>query len=263
MIRYRPFASPPTVVGLAEPLPRALLAILIAGCVAVATPAALAQTTWYVDDNAPADPGPGDPTISDPAEDGSAEHPFDAIQEGIDAAVDGDTVLVQDGTYAGAGNKDLDYGGKAITVRSANGPETCVIDCENDGRGVYFDGGETAASILEGVTIRNEMSATTHPARATAAVSTATAAARRSAIALLRRITPDRRRRHLLRRWHAAISGCLVKNNWVGSILLGGGNGGGIHCLRGHPQLQIAQSVTTGVAIWEAESPAMQAVRQL
>ena len=33
--------------------------------------AAHAQTTWHVDDDAPADPGPGDPTISDPADDGS------------------------------------------------------------------------------------------------------------------------------------------------------------------------------------------------
>ena len=48
--------------------------------------AAFAQTTWYVDDDAPGDPGPGDPVISDPAEDGSAQHPFDAIQEAINAA---------------------------------------------------------------------------------------------------------------------------------------------------------------------------------
>ena len=33
---------------------------------------ASAQTTWYVDDNAPNDPGPGDVSISDPLEDGFA-----------------------------------------------------------------------------------------------------------------------------------------------------------------------------------------------
>ena len=54
-------------------------------------PAALsAQTTWYVDDDAPNDLAPGDPTVSDPNEDGSLAHPFDAIQEGINAASDGD-----------------------------------------------------------------------------------------------------------------------------------------------------------------------------
>ncbi len=116
---------------------------------------ARAQTTWYVDDDAPGDPGPGDPTISDPLEDGSQEHPFDAIQEGIDAAVDGDTVLVRDGTYTGDGNKNLEYHGKAITLRSENGPDTCIIDCGGDGRGFCFHSAETRASVLNGLTIQN------------------------------------------------------------------------------------------------------------
>jgi hypothetical protein len=115
---------------------------------------ARAQTTWYVDDDALNDPGPGDPTVSDPLEDGSPEHPFDAIQEGIDASVDGDTVLVLDGTYIGDGNKNLHFDAKAITVRSDNGPENSIIDCENDGRGFTFHwSGETDSSIVDGFTI--------------------------------------------------------------------------------------------------------------
>ena len=55
-----------------------------------------AQTTWYVDNDAPNDPGPGDPTVSDPNEDGSAAHPFDAIQEAVSVAGHGDAVLVLD-----------------------------------------------------------------------------------------------------------------------------------------------------------------------
>ena len=35
----------------------------------------------YVDDNAPNDPEPWNPDISDPDEDGSPGHPFDTIQE--------------------------------------------------------------------------------------------------------------------------------------------------------------------------------------
>ena len=96
--------------------------IVLIGWMVFAPGAAVARTIWYVDDDAPGDPGPGDPAVSDPLEDGSAAHPFDAIQEGINAAVSGvNDVLVLDGTYTGAGNNDLDFGGKAITVQSQNG----------------------------------------------------------------------------------------------------------------------------------------------
>jgi len=78
------------------------------------------------------------------------------IQAGVDAAVDGDIVLVADGTYSGAGNHDILVDGKEITIRSENGAEHCIIDCEGDGRGFRFN--ETAPGInpvLEGFTIRN------------------------------------------------------------------------------------------------------------
>jgi hypothetical protein len=119
------------------------------------TTAASAQTTWYVDDDAPNDPGPGDVAVSDPLEDGSLDHPFDAIQEGIDVALGGDTVLVADGAYSGLGNRNIDYHGKALTVRSESGPETCIIDCAQDGRGFEFHSGEGADSALAGFTITN------------------------------------------------------------------------------------------------------------
>lgn len=115
---------------------------------------ALGQTTWYVDDDGPIDPGSGEASAE-----GSAERPFDTIQEGIDAASGGDTVLVRDGVYTGNGNRDLDFGGKLITVRSENGPEHCIIDCqgteEGPHRGFYFHNGETADAVVEGFTIAN------------------------------------------------------------------------------------------------------------
>jgi len=46
-------------------------------------------------------PGPGDSDISDPLEDGTAVHPYDAIQEAIKVSLDGDTVLVKDGHLYG------------------------------------------------------------------------------------------------------------------------------------------------------------------
>ncbi len=80
------------------------------------------------------------------------------IQAGINAAVSGaDEVVIADGTYTGAGNIDIDFLGKAITVRSANGPANVIIDVQNQAgsRGFIFQNQETSASILQGVTIRN------------------------------------------------------------------------------------------------------------
>jgi len=80
---------------------------------------------------------------------------YATIQAGIDAASDGDTVLVADGTYTGEGNKNLDFKGKAITVQSQNGPAVCIIDCEGDGRGFYFQTAEGKSSVVFGFTISN------------------------------------------------------------------------------------------------------------
>jgi predicted outer membrane repeat protein len=111
------------------------------------------QTTWYVDDDAPADPAPGDPTLSDPLEDGTMDHPFDAIQEAIQACQAGDTVQVLDGLYTGPGNRNIDFGGLALTVRSADGPDDCIIDCQRQGRAFQFRFGEGEQSVLDGFTI--------------------------------------------------------------------------------------------------------------
>lgn len=79
------------------------------------------------------------------------------IQAGIDAAVDSDTVLVADGTYTGAGNVNLSFKGKAITVQSINGAAVTLINCEGraETRGFRFGSGEAPSSVLNGFTITN------------------------------------------------------------------------------------------------------------
>lgn len=75
------------------------------------------------------------------------------IQAGIDAAVDGDTVLVAPGTYV----ENVDFLGKEITVQSEDGAELTVIDGNQSGSVVTFtfSSGETELVFLDGFTIRN------------------------------------------------------------------------------------------------------------
>jgi predicted outer membrane repeat protein len=86
-------------------------------------------------------------------------HDYPTIQSAIDAAADGATILVAPGTYAGAGNRNIDFSGKAITLVSEAGPDEATIDCEGVPRGLYrgfyFGSHERSSSRLEGFTIRN------------------------------------------------------------------------------------------------------------
>jgi predicted outer membrane repeat protein len=77
------------------------------------------------------------------------------IQTGLDKASDNWTVLVADGTYTGASNRGLTFGGKAIQLKSVGGADACIIDCENSARGFGFLDDETNATIVEGFTIKN------------------------------------------------------------------------------------------------------------
>jgi hypothetical protein len=72
------------------------------------------------------------------------------IQEAIDRAINGETVLVAPGTY----RENVNFRGKAIVVASAQGPEQTVIDAGGAGSVVTFQTGETRSAVLSGFTIR-------------------------------------------------------------------------------------------------------------
>ncbi len=86
------------------------------------------------------------------------------IQAGIDAAMNGDTVLVADGTWRGPDNRNLNFRGKAITVQSEGGPLNCIIDAEGSldlpRRCVIFSQGEQYDTILRGFTLTGGFNST-------------------------------------------------------------------------------------------------------
>lgn len=93
---------------------------------------------------------------------------YPTIQAGIDAAADGDTVLVADGTYRGDGNRNIDFLGKAILVTSENSASSTILDCEgipsDTRRGFHFHSSEDSTSVLRGFTIMNGYAHVTVPA---------------------------------------------------------------------------------------------------
>jgi predicted outer membrane repeat protein len=87
---------------------------------------------------------------------------YPTIQSAIDDANDGDTVIVAPGNYTGPGNRDIDFLGKAITVRSTdpNDPNivsATIINCQGTysepHNGFMFYKGEGSGSVLEGLAI--------------------------------------------------------------------------------------------------------------
>jgi len=102
------------------------------------------------------DPNPCMPCLVMP--DGSGDYP--TIQDAIDAAAPNGIVHLADGVFTGDRNRDLDFRGKDVTVRSLSGnPELCIIDCEGSGsdrhRGFFLHGGESRDAVIDGVTVSN------------------------------------------------------------------------------------------------------------
>jgi hypothetical protein len=94
---------------------------------------------WYVDASSEL-----------PYGNGSESAKFSKIQYGINAASEGDTVLVAEETYF----ENIDFSGKNIVVMGAN-QETTIIDGNQAGSVVTFSNSETSSAKLVGLTIQN------------------------------------------------------------------------------------------------------------
>lgn len=85
--------------------------------------------------------------------DGSGD--FATIQAAVDFASDGDEILLGDGTFTGPGNREIDFQGKAITIRSVSGdPALCTVNCGFH-HGFRFDSGEGRGSVLADFSVVN------------------------------------------------------------------------------------------------------------
>jgi parallel beta-helix repeat protein len=104
------------------------------------------------------------PTGNDSTGLGSPDAPFKTIQKAIDVVNEPGHVVPTPATYTGAGNVDLDFNDKAITVRAIeprdfNTITKTVINCQgssaNRHRAFNFHKGEDANSVVKGLTIIN------------------------------------------------------------------------------------------------------------
>ena len=96
------------------------------------------------------------PAVGNDANPGTPQLPFATIQRGIDASSDGEAVIVAEGTYL----EHVRFKGKNIALTSTDPLDpavvaSTVIDGNQSGRVVLFDGTETAACVLSGFTIQN------------------------------------------------------------------------------------------------------------
>jgi parallel beta-helix repeat protein len=153
-------------------------------------------------------------------DDGPAD--FSNIQAAINDSNDGDTIIVQPGTYTGDGNRDIDFGGRAITVRSTDSNDTSivaetVIDCNgtrlDKHRGFHFHNGEDNNSVLEGLTIKNGYVCDEFDGNGFL----------------------ENGGGILVENSKPTIRNCIISNNFaeyhgVGELLFSGGHGGGICC---------------------------------
>lgn len=119
----------------------------------ISTPAVCAAVLWGLACTADA------ATIHVPAD-------FADIQSAVDAAADGDVILVAPGTWTGTGQSAVDIFGKSITLRATGSAAETILDGEGTRRVIALRMGfDTESHVIDGFTITNGRSDTRFGAR--------------------------------------------------------------------------------------------------
>ena len=142
------------------------------------------------------------------------------IQAGIDAAINGDTVLVQPGTYV----ENINFNGKNIVISSlflttgdTSSISQTIIDGNSNGTVVWFNNGEDSSAVLSGFTIQNGM------------------AHKGGGINFYGEVSP-------------IIQHCIIQNNIAEQRYLENGFGGGIYCNNGPDPIFIKCIIRNNIA---------------
>jgi hypothetical protein len=78
---------------------------------------------------------------------------FPTILQALNAAVDGDTVLLADGEFEL--REELGFHGARVVLRSESGdPARCILESHHEGPVIFVHNGESAETLIEGVTVR-------------------------------------------------------------------------------------------------------------
>lgn len=183
--------------------------------------------------------------------DGTGDYP--SIQEALDAAEPGDTIMLAPGLYEGQGNRDLEPPAGTLVITSVAGAEQTVLDCSGGGSrhyGFYFGAGHDSTTVLEGVTVTGGL-------QGGIIVENGAAPLIRDCIVTGNEYSSG---------WHGGgitiqsasptIRRCLISDNRVGE------DGGGIYCKTAAPLIEdceitgnFAGGAGGGIAAWSGSSP--------
>ena len=84
---------------------------------------------------------------------------YSTIRDAINAADDGDEIVIAPGTYTDTGQSVIKTHGKQIWIHSSDGPEVTIIDGEDIRQVIRCTSGETSKTIIEGLTITRGLGA--------------------------------------------------------------------------------------------------------